>query len=613
MGKILIGTACTGIGSPEYALREMGIEHQIVFGVEIDKYARQTYLENFKPDMMFEDMTQNDWTGHYVDLLCAGIPCQSFSLAGKRLGELDPRGLLFYNFYEYVKIQKPKYFIIENVKGLLSTENVFETWLELLGQSVNNQHNMFNHDDSLMYNLHWTVLNTKDFGLPQNRERVFIIGIRPDLPNTFRFPIGFQLTTRLKDILEPVVDEKYYLSDKMLEYMNTRAANFNGGKINYKTGEDTASCINASSKSIDISDNIIVVNDNGNLEPKDIFNTLDANYHKGMDNHGQRSFILEPPQIDVLGNVGNGHEAQNVYNKDGIAPCVREMHGKVIKVVVADEPKIIGYTRDADGKVIARHLKDEAGTIHTSSGSGGNTDQFVLEPAILSPQRTEFGKETRKEYEAGNLKLDRSEIQSLVPRTDGISNTISTVQKDNLLFEPFCVAMRGRTENKGEDWHNSNHVQKLEKRDDGVTNTISSIQKDNLIVEPGTLIVREVRTEEAKKQRRETGSNDFRDKTIEFIESDVANCIQTGLTKDNLIVDEGISTTIKSEGGGLGAKTGLYETRNRIRRLTPRECGRLQGFSDDFKQPVSDTQKYRQYGNTISTSVIKAILVNLLK
>ena len=612
MGKILIGTACTGIGSPEYALREMGIEHQIVFGVEIDKYARQTYLENFKPDMMFEDMTQNDWTGHYVDLLCAGIPCQSFSLAGKRLGELDPRGLLFYNFYEYVKIQKPKYFIIENVKGLLSTENVFETWLELLGQSVNNQHNMFNHDDSLMYNLHWTVLNTKDFGLPQNRERVFIIGIRPDLPNTFRFPIGFQLTTRLKDILEPVVDEKYYLSDKMLEYMNTRAANFNGGKINYKTGEDTASCINASSKSIDISDNIIVVNDNGNLEPKDIFNTLDANYHKGMDNHGQRSFILEPPQIDVLGNVGNGHEAQNVYNKDGIAPCVREMHGKVIKVVV-DEPKIIGYTRDADGKVIARHLKDEAGTIHTSSGSGGNTDQFVLEPAILSPQRTEFGKETRKEYEAGNLKLDRSEIQSLVPRTDGISNTISTVQKDNLLFEPFCVAMRGRTENKGEDWHNSNHVQKLEKRDDGVTNTISSIQKDNLIVEPGTLIVREVRTEEAKKQRRETGSNDFRDKTIEFIESDVANCIQTGLTKDNLIVDEGISTTIKSEGGGLGAKTGLYETRNRIRRLTPRECGRLQGFSDDFKQPVSDTQKYRQYGNTISTSVIKAILVNLLK
>ena len=612
MGKILIGTACTGIGSPEYALREMGIEHQIVFGVEIDKYARQTYLENFKPDMMFEDMTQNDWTGHYVDLLCAGIPCQSFSLAGKRLGELDPRGLLFYNFYEYVKIQKPKYFIIENVKGLLSTENVFETWLELLGQSVNNQHNMFNHDDSLMYNLHWTVLNTKDFGLPQNRERVFIIGIRPDLPNTFRFPIGFQLTTRLKDILEPVVDEKYYLSDKMLEYMNTRAANFNGGKINYKTGEDTASCINASSKSIDISDNIIVVNDNGNLEPKDIFNTLDANYHKGMDNHGQRSFILEPPQIDVLGNVGNGHEAQNVYNKDGIAPCVREMHGKVIKVVVG-EPKIIGYTRDADGKVIARHLKDEAGTIHTSSGSGGNTDQFVLEPAILSPQRTEFGKETRKEYEAGNLKLDRSEIQSLVPRTDGISNTISTVQKDNLLFEPFCVAMRGRTENKGEDWHNSNHVQKLEKRDDGVTNTISSIQKDNLIVEPGTLIVREVRTEEAKKQRRETGSNDFRDKTIEFIESDVANCIQTGLTKDNLIVDEGISTTIKSEGGGLGAKTGLYETRNRIRRLTPRECGRLQGFSDDFKQPVSDTQKYRQYGNTISTSVIKAILVNLLK
>src|SRR5690606_12498053 len=135
------------------------------------------------------------------------------SMAGKRLGELDPRGLLFYDFYRYVKIQQPKYFIIENVKGLLSDANgaTFQSWIQLLGRSENTHINMFNHPDSLEYNLHWKVLNSKDYGVPQNRERVFLVGIRKDLPNTFRIPIGWRLTNRLKDVLEPLVDEKYYL------------------------------------------------------------------------------------------------------------------------------------------------------------------------------------------------------------------------------------------------------------------------------------------------------------------------------------------------------------------------------------------------------------------
>lgn len=446
-----VATVCTGIGSPEYALRELGIPHQIVFGCEIDKYARQTYLANFKPEMMFEDMTKPDILNHYADLFLGGIPCQSFSLAGKRLGELDPRGLLFYNFYEYVKIQKPKYFIIENVKGLLSDQGgkTFNTWLELLGQSVNNQHNMFTHEDSLMYNLHWNVLNTKDFGLPQNRERVFLIGIRNDLPNTFRFPVGFPLTIRLKDILDTNVDEKYYLSDKMLEYMGSRAANFNAGKINYKYEDDIASTITRSSSSLDISDNIIVVNNNGSIEKREDFNCLDANYGKGMDNHQQRSMILEPFCVAMRG--------RNPEN-----PSDRTTGAKTL------EPNSQGITN----------------TI-----TSVQKDNLIIEPAILTPKRTEFGKETRKEYEAGTLKLQRNEISKLEPREDGISNTITSVQKDNILLEPT----------------------------------------------------------------------------------------------------------------------------HRIRRLTPKECGKLQGFSVDFITPCSDTQQYKMYGNTISVPVVKAILKNLLK
>ena len=207
-----ISSFCSGIGSPEVAMKNLGIEHEVVLSAEIDKYARQTYLANHDTKKMINDMTIPDYEGEewYSDINISGLPCQAFSLAGKRLGELDPRGLLFFDFYRYVKNQKPKYFIIENVKGLLSDNdgNTFQNWINLLGQSVNGDQFMFPHEDSLMYNLHWQVLNTKDYGLPQNRERVFLVGIRSDLPNTFVFPKGVPLKLRLKDILESPEDIK---------------------------------------------------------------------------------------------------------------------------------------------------------------------------------------------------------------------------------------------------------------------------------------------------------------------------------------------------------------------------------------------------------------------
>lgn len=294
-----IATVCSGIGSPEVALKNLGINHSITFACEIDKYASETYLANHNPEMMYQDMTAESWEGekYHADLMIGGIPCQSFSLAGKRLGELDPRGLLFFDFLRYVKNQTPKYFIIENVKGLLSDNNgeTFRNWIQLLGQSENGNTFMFPHEDSLMYNLHWQVLNTKDYGLPQNRERVFLIGIRNDLPNSFVFPKGVPLKLRLKDILEESVDEKYYLSEKMINYLTTRKDNFNNGKINFKGENDIASCINASSKSLDISDNIIQV---GNVNPS--------------------------------GNGMNG----NVFSDEGLCPTLTTNKGEGVKVMI---------------------------------------------------------------------------------------------------------------------------------------------------------------------------------------------------------------------------------------------------------------------------------------
>jgi DNA (cytosine-5)-methyltransferase 1 len=224
-----LATMCSGIGSPEQSIKELGVPHINVFACEKDKFARQTYLANFTPGVMLCDMTTEAWDSpeQYADLIVAGIPCQSFSLAGKRQGEKDPRGLLIYDFIRYVKNQRPKVFIIENVKGLLSDMGgvTFSRWCELLGKSTNGQSHMFNHPDTLGYNLHYRVLNAKHYGLPQNRERVFLIGIRPDLPDSYVWPKKMVLKDRLIDLLEPVVDEKYYLSDTALAYLTNGTEN----------------------------------------------------------------------------------------------------------------------------------------------------------------------------------------------------------------------------------------------------------------------------------------------------------------------------------------------------------------------------------------------------
>lgn len=216
-----VATMCSGIGSPEQSLRELGVPHENVFACEKDKFARQTYLANFNPGIMYHDMTTEAWDlpEHYADLIVAGIPCQSFSLAGKRQGENDPRGLLIYDFIRYVKNQRPKVFIIENVKGLLFDCGgvTFSKWCDLLGHSRNGNGSLFTNPESCGYNLHYRVLNAKHYGLPQNRERIFIVGIRPDIEIGFRWPKAVILKDRLIDLLESEIDEKYYLSDKQIK------------------------------------------------------------------------------------------------------------------------------------------------------------------------------------------------------------------------------------------------------------------------------------------------------------------------------------------------------------------------------------------------------------
>jgi DNA (cytosine-5)-methyltransferase 1 len=220
---IKVGSDFSGVGAFNQALRRLGVEYQEIFACDMDKYARQTFIHNYdEPKYYPTNVYDREIPSESLDIYMTSPPCQAFSLAGKRLGKDDKRGILFFNSLEFIQVNKPRYFIFENVKGLLSDDGgkTFSEWVNLLGgKSVNALAVLFPYEDSVPYHLYWKVLNAKDHGVPQNRERVFLIGIRDDSDNTFRFPIEEHLTKRLKDVLEEYVNNKYFISDKKIEYL----------------------------------------------------------------------------------------------------------------------------------------------------------------------------------------------------------------------------------------------------------------------------------------------------------------------------------------------------------------------------------------------------------
>lgn len=408
---IKIGSQFSGVGSFNQALERLKIEYNDIYAAEWDKYSRQVYLHNFKEpeyyvndvyDTPIEEITEKHGS---LDILMTSPPCQSFSMAGKRLGKDDPkgRGILFFESLRFIEINKPKYFIFENVKGLLSHDktikenqygNTFSEWINYLGgKSVNGNSILFPFEGSVPYHIHWSVLNAKDYGIPQNRERVFIIGIREDLPNDFRFPKVEPLTKRLKDVLEPEVDEKYYLSEKSIKHIYKKMGVYTG------------------------------------------------------------------------------------LNEE-ITRCLTTRYSASIAGTFIEEPKIFA--------MLGRNIQNES-----------NTEQQI-------------------------------EINE-----KGISNSLTTVQKDNLLIEPISHSLFPRSSKTGKG--GTGHLTK----NDGTS-----------------------------------------------------YCIDTGCSQ-------------------------AIEYSNRIRKLTPRECFRLMDFNEDFientinSNVVSNSQLYKQAGNSICVGVLERIIKNL--
>lgn len=224
---IKVGSDFSGVGAFNQALNRLGLEYQELFACDMDNYVRETFVLNYGEPKYYPDNVYNrEIPEESLDIYMTSPPCQSFSLGGRRLGKDDKRGILFFNSYEFIKENKPRYFIFENVKGLLSDDNgkTFSEWVNMLGgKSVNGLPVLFPYEESVPYHLYWKVLNAKDYNIPQNRERVFLVGIRDDDDNNFRFPVEVSLTKKLTDILENNVTEKYLLSETMIEgFLNKR-------------------------------------------------------------------------------------------------------------------------------------------------------------------------------------------------------------------------------------------------------------------------------------------------------------------------------------------------------------------------------------------------------
>lgn len=234
-----------GMSCGRLALERAGIKVKQYYAAEIDKHAIQVTQHNFPDTIQLGDVTKvfaKDLPK--IDLLIGGSPCQGFSFAGKQLAFDDPRSKLFFEFVRLKNECNPAYFMLENVKMKKEFEIIISKYMGVAPIEINSA--LLSAQNRVR--LYWTNIANEPYGLfgdmqcmiPQPKDKGIL----------------------LRDILESDVPDKYYLSEKMLQYFSNRAANFNQGKVNVREEEGKASCLTSSMASCDISDNFIKVDTN---------------------------------------------------------------------------------------------------------------------------------------------------------------------------------------------------------------------------------------------------------------------------------------------------------------------------------------------------------------
>lgn len=208
--RIRLGTSFSGIGAIERAFDRLGLKREIMFAGDIDADCKKSYFANYpiSDSQWHEDIHDFDSTPYRgkIDLLVGGAPCQAFSLRGKRGGFEDTRGTLFREFARLIIECQPKVFIFENVKGMLSHDKG-RTWKTI--------RDTFERDCN--YDVYFQVLNGKDYGIPQSRDRLYCIGFKDE--TSFKYPIPIKLEHSEYDYLQQSFDKKYLLKQKGVRFI----------------------------------------------------------------------------------------------------------------------------------------------------------------------------------------------------------------------------------------------------------------------------------------------------------------------------------------------------------------------------------------------------------
>jgi len=510
--------------------------HNCVGACEIDSYARRIYAKQFPGIRIWEDATKiNPKEVPDFDVLTGGFPCQAFSIAGKRKGFEDTRGSMFFEIARIAKEKRPRYLLLENVKGLLNHDsgNTFRVIISTL--------------DEMGYDAEWQVLNSKYF-VPQNRERVFIVGHLRGERTRKIFPLGENNKQATKPKLSQLNEtshntEKIQHSEGFIEPKSIQRCG-DRDKKTYSV-KDISHCLNANPMS-DYQNKVMVVGKVNDSQSGIVYNVngIAPNLNANGGGMGAKTglYAIEN-NIKKIGNKNPSGIGQsgNVYDTTGIAPALCSSDA----TRGFNSSGYIAVTKD-HGEL--RQTKDESLAIDANYWKGpDNHGQRTL--IYLSNTKANMKQRIQ----------DRSESWTLTSATDfGV-------------IEPVIVADRSRTyADKGRSLESPKKI----------CNSLTSVAKDNYVMQN-------------EKPIKEFG----------------------------IVDDDGrkISNAIRQGGRGSVDRHSwdIVNDKMRIRRLTPKECERLQGFPDDWTKYdkdgniISDTQRYKCCGNAVTVPVVKFVAENL--
>ena len=640
----------SGVGCQTQALKNIGIEHQST-QCEIDKYAESIYNQIHGDTENLGDITKVDENTLYEkqwDLITYSFPCTNISVAGQQEGLEKDSGTassLLWECERIIRKVKPTYLLMENVKNLLSKKHIhnFEEWLRIL--------------EDMGYKNYYKVLNAKDFGVPQNRERVFCVSILGE-HEPYEFPEPRPLDIRLKDVLESNVDAKYYLSEKIQQRFKMKPQ---GDSIIGTTAPEFRT----------IGQRDIVYNTDGTMgalvatdykQPKQIIefdmpNGKKAEFDESVSEPNcfkevrteEGKLARKLARQQGLGDTTprNKDSKKFITKDDGVANCLTTTCG-VEQIIVEPTHQVV--------------LKK--GTIAFIPNDTNGYEKYILERDVIIPIEESIEVEQENGFESSSsvIKIghftypnsDKQHQSNIVISSEGLSPTLDTCgggsRPPKILDNPSLIVhnvVQPVTVRKYEvDVKSLKNVLRISKHQSGFTNKRIA----ELLNVPLTKVEHWFRTDNSfaipdaeiwyeLKFLLKIETDEFDESITTFEEKDgvyekANRCYHedglsptlTATSSDEKIIceqrcDEGlrffkdnICGTLRTT-NACGDKR-ILENNYKIRKLTPRECYRLMGWKDvefDKIQGISDAQLYKTAGNGIVIPVLEAIFEKMFK